>query len=104
MNFRNFLRANTFTSGIIIALVTPALTLILLVPLFRLLMHLTGNNHFTDNQGILLLSIVPNILLMRYFLIKVHDENTAKALLAVSTGLVILFFIFIHNHPFEFPF
>ena len=76
----------------------------LLVPLFRLIMKVSGNNHFVDNQGILLLSIIPNILLIRYFIVKTHDEKTSKGLLFVSTVLVILFFIFIHNHPFEFPY
>lgn len=104
MSIKNFLRANTFISGAIIALVTPLITLVILVPLIRLIMQLSGNNHFTDNQGILLLSIVPSILLVRYYLVKAQDLNTAKGMVAITTGLVILFFIFVHNHPFEFPF
>ena len=103
MNFRNILRSNTYLTGIAIAMIAPVITLILLVPIFRLIMQLSGNNHFVDNQGVLLLSIVPNILLIRYFTVKAHDENTGKGLVAVSLVLVILFFMFIHNHPFEFP-
>ena len=104
MNVRTILRTNTYITGIIIALTAPIITLILLVPIFRLIMQVSGNNHFVDNQGILLLSVVPNILLIRYYIVKAQDEKTGKGLLAASMVLVVLFFIFVHNHPFEFPF
>jgi hypothetical protein len=104
MSIRNLLRTNTYVTGIVIALLSPAITELMLIPVFRILMQLTGNNHFINNQGILLLSVVPNILFIRYFIVKAHDEKTIKGLVVITTALIILFFVFIHNHPFEFPF
>jgi hypothetical protein len=104
MNMKEVLRTNTYITGFIIALVAPVITLLMLIPIIRLIMQVTGNNHFVDNQGILLLGIIPNILFIRYFMVKVQDEKTAKGLTVITTILVILFFMFIHNHSFELPF
>jgi hypothetical protein len=104
MNIKSFVRSNTYSTGFIIALLVPAITLLLLIPFIRLIMQISDNNHFIDNQGILLLGIVPNILFIRYFMVKAQDEKTAKGLTVITTIFVILFFIFIHNHTFEFPF
>jgi hypothetical protein len=103
MNIKSILNNDTYISGLIIGFLSPLVTLVLLVPLFRLIMYLSGNNHFVDNQGILLLSIIPNILILRYLFLKAHHEKSVKSLVALSTLLVILFFAFVHNHPFEFP-
>jgi hypothetical protein len=104
MNIKEVLRTNTYITGFIIALVAPVITLLLMIPLIRLIMQVTGNNHFVDNQGILLLGIIPNILFIRYFMVKAQDEKTAKGLMVITAILVILFFMFIHNHSIELPF
>ncbi|NVO20469.1 MAG: hypothetical protein HXX13_12275 [Bacteroidetes bacterium] len=104
MNLRKLLRSNTYLTGILIGIISPIPTIAILALLFRLIMHLTGNHTFIDDRGILLLGIVPDILLIRYFLIKANDEKTARSLVFVTAVLVILFFMFIHNQPFNLPF
>lgn len=104
MNIKSILNNDNYIAGLVIGLFAPLFTLVLLLPLIRLIMYLTGNNHFVDNQGILLLCIIPNILILRYLFVKKNHEKSIKSLIALSALLVILFFAFVHNHPFEFPF
>ncbi len=102
MEIKKLFEINSYLSGFIQALLMPALGTALLLPFFRLLIRLTGS-HFIDDSGILLLSIIPNLLVMRYYIIKAGLENTGRGIIVVTLILVVLFFAFIHGHSFAFP-
>lgn len=103
MDLKRIFRNNSYLAGIIQGIVFPLITLAIILPLFRWIVHVTGNNHITDNNGILLLSFVPNFILLRYQMIKMDNEKTGKGLMVISALLIFFFFMFIHNRSFEFP-
>ena len=103
MEIKQLFRTNSYLPGIIQALLLPVLSTALLLPLFRLLIHLTGFQ-FIEDSGILLLSSIPNLLLMRYYLVKAQLEKTGRGMIVVTALEIFLFFAFIHGHPFTFPF
>jgi hypothetical protein len=45
-----------------------------------------------------------NLIIMRYYLIKLKFNKTGKALMILTIALMLLFFIFLKNSSFVLPF
>jgi hypothetical protein len=103
MSLKTFLRSDTYFTGIILALILPILSALLILPAGRIIIASSKSLHFFDS-GLFLLCLIPNLLFMRYFMVRVKEEKTGKALLALTVLLILLFFIFVHGHPFNLPF
>lgn len=102
MALKSFLRSDKYTTGIVLSLVLPILSALIVIPAGRLVLASSRNLSFFDS-GLFLLCLIPNLLFMRYYMVRVKEEKTGKALLGLTVVLIMLFFIFVHGHPFNIP-
>jgi len=103
MSFAKFLKSDHVIVGILLALIIPLLTACIVIPLGRLALAYSKNLSFFDS-ALFLLCLIPNLLLMRYYIVRVKLEKTGKSILGITVLLILLFFIFIHGRPFNLPF
>jgi len=103
MSITRFLKSDNIINGILLGLVIPLLTALIVIPAGRLAMSVSENLSFFDS-ALFLLCLIPNLLLMRYYLVRAKLEKTGKSILGVTVILILLFFIFVHGHPFNLPF
>lgn len=102
MALKSFLRSDKYTTGIVLSLILPILSALIVIPAGRLVLASSRNLSFFDS-GLFLLCLIPNLLFMRYYMVRVKEEKTGKALLGLTVVLIMLFFIFVHGHPFNIP-
>lgn len=103
MNLKSFLRSDQYTTGIVLAVILPVLAALIIIPVGRIVIASGKNISFFDSN-LFLLCLIPNLLFMRYYMVKVKEERTGKALLGLTVLQIMLFFIFVHGHPFNLPF
>ena len=104
MSINNWLKKDELSLGVLIGLVAPLPVAVLFAVILRLIqinIHILGNTRITD---MLLLGVGTNLLIMRYYIIKLKFENTAKGLIIVSFIIILLFFIFLKNNTLTLPF
>jgi len=104
MSIKDWLKKDELSLGVLIGLVTPLPVAVLFAVILRLIqinIHILGNTRITD---MLLLGVGTNLLIMRYYIIKLKFENTAKGLIIVSFIIILLFFIFLKNNTLTLPF
>jgi hypothetical protein len=89
------IKKDKYINGIIMAILLPVITSCLVLPAGRLLTFFDSN--------ILLLSLIPNLLFMRYYIVKAQFERTGKGILIITVLLMAAYFIFAHGHPFNLP-
>jgi len=92
------LRQDSFWMGLILGLLVPAIifgTLELII--FFLPQEIKTANVFTL-QRLILISIIPNVLLLRYYLLKLKYDLTGRGILAI-TFVVGIIFVIIHFLP-----
>jgi len=87
-------KKDSYLLGSLLAFLIPAVLSALLV-LFESLQQSAGNPGFHINKEWFLACIIPNLLLIRYFLINRSMEKSGRAMIAVSMILIFLFFIFL---------
>ena len=86
-------RRDNLWMGMILGLVIPVLLFALLWGIVFLVEKFSGEIPLITNQKILLLSIVPNLFLLRYYLIKLKYDLTGRGILAITFLLAIVFVI-----------
>ena len=104
MSIKDWLKKDELSLGVLIGLVAPLPVAVLFAVILRLIqinIHILGNTRITD---MLLLGVGTNLLIMRYYIIKLKFENTAKGLIIVSFIIILLFFIFLKNSTLTLPF
>lgn len=104
MSIENWLKNDKLSLGILIALVIPLPIAVLFATILRLIQinfHILGNTRITD---MLLLGIGMNLIIMRYYIIKLKFENTAKGIIIASFIIILLFFLFLKNSSLTLPF
>ena len=89
---REQLRRDNIWMGILLGLIIPAILFSLLTGIVCIVEHYTGEIEVVTSQKILLLSIVPNLFLLRYYLLKLKYDLTGRGILT-STFLVAILFI-----------
>ena len=92
MALKSFLRSDEYTTGIVLSLVLPILSALIVIPAGRLVLASSRNLSFFDS-GLFLLCLIPNLLFMRYYMVRVKEEKTGKALLGLTVVLIMLLFI-----------
>lgn len=102
MKIKEVFSRDSYLHGALLALLVPVLAILIIIPAGRLVLMTTESLSFYDS-GILLLCLIPNLLLMRFFMVKAKLERTGKSILGITVILIMLFFIFVHKHPFNFP-
>jgi hypothetical protein len=103
MSVRSLLKLDNYMIGGVLGILLPLITSCLVIPIGRLVIHSSKNLAFFDSN-ILLLCLIPGLLVMRYYIVKVHLEKTGKGLLIMTVFFMVAYFIFAHKHPFNFPF
>jgi RsiW-degrading membrane proteinase PrsW (M82 family) len=87
------LRKDSFWMGLLLGFIIPALIFGLLQLIILFLPHkLIDANVFTL-QRLILISIIPNIILLRYYLLKLKYDLTGRGILAVTFIIGIIFAI-----------
>jgi hypothetical protein len=102
--FKKWLHNDKISLGIILGLVAPipvVLLFMVLLRLFQTYMHLFVRVRDAD---MFLLGLAVNLIIMRYYFVKLKFEKTGKTLLVLSVILILLFFVFLKNSTFTFPF
>jgi hypothetical protein len=87
------LRQDSFWMGLLLGALIPAVIFGLLkLIVFFLPDKIQDANIFTL-QRLLLISIIPNVLLLRYYLLKLKYDLTGRGILAVTFVIAIIFAI-----------
>lgn len=104
MAISKWLKQDKISLGILLGFIIPFPVALLFAAIIRLLQYSFHVLNSIRDVDILLLGIAVNLVIMRFYFIRYKCMNTGKGLLIVSASLVILFFIFIRNSNFVFPF
>ena len=100
----DWLKEDKFVLGLLIGLIIPVPFALFFGAVLRLVQksfNILGNVRDVD---ILLLGIGVNLLILRYYLINVRAENTAKGVLLLTVIMILSFFLFLKNTNFAVPF
>ena len=87
------LRRDSMWMGIFLGLLLPAVLFSILEGLLAIVEHYTGKIDIVDIKKLILLSIVPNLFLLRYYLLKLKYDLTGRGILAATFVLGIVFAI-----------
>ncbi|MCF8332010.1 MAG: hypothetical protein K9H84_06125 [Bacteroidales bacterium] len=88
----NYFRKDTFTLGIILGLLVPAVLFVIIYYTNQYFEQL-ANKNFLKTNTIMLVSIVLNVFVLRYFLTHKDRDKTGRGVLMVTFVYAILFFI-----------
>lgn len=91
-NFVDKLRKDSMPMGLFIGFICPAICFGLLYAIITLVQHQTGAlNMDRMIQKLILLSVIPNVLLLRYYLVKLKYDLTGRGILLVTFAIALLF-------------
>ena len=91
-NFVDKLRRDSMPMGLFIGFICPAICFGLLYAIITLVQHQTGAlNMERMIQKLILLSVIPNVLLLRYYLVKLKYDLTGRGILVVTFAIAMLF-------------
>jgi len=88
------LRQDSFWMGLILGSIIPAIIFGLLELIIYFLPHQIKDASVFTLQRLILISIIPNILLLRYYLLKLKYDLTGRGILAITFVIGIIFAIF----------
>lgn len=91
------LKKDNFTFGVLLGLIAPLPVSMIFVGILTFLQQIVGILHHITISQMVLLSMAINLLLMRYYLVKLKYENTGKGLLLITIAIVIVYLIFISS-------
>ena len=87
------LRQDTLWMGLILGLLIPAIIFGLFELIIYLLPHQIKDSNVFTSQRLILISIIPNVLLLRYYLLKLKYDLTGRGILAITFIIGIVFVI-----------
>ena len=87
------LRKDSFWMGILLGFIIPAFIFGLLELILAFLPYQIKIANIFSLQRLILISILPNVLLLRYYLLKLKYDLTGRGILAVTFIIGILFII-----------
>ncbi|MDR1112676.1 MAG: hypothetical protein LBL18_02805 [Bacteroidales bacterium] len=93
MSIREQLRRDNFWLGFLTGLLVPAAIFGILYLIVSIIEHYTGKMEIVSIQKIILLSILPNLFLLRYYLLKLKYDLTGRGIVTVTFLIGILFAI-----------
>lgn len=93
-NFVDKLRRDSMPMGLFIGLICPAVCFGILYGIIALVQQKTGALQMDRMiQKLILLSVIPNVLLLRYYLVKLKYDLTGRGILLVTFAIAMLFAI-----------
>mgnify|MGYP003517072876 FL=1 len=91
-NFVEKLRKDSLPMGLLIGFICPAIFFGILYAVITLVQHQTGTLQMDRMvQKLILLSVVPNVLILRYYLVKLKYDLTGRGILLVTFAIAMLF-------------
>lgn len=91
-NFVEKLRRDSLPMGLFIGFICPAIFFGILYAVITLVQHQTGALQMERMiQKLILLSVVPNVLILRYYLVKLKYDLTGRGILLVTFAIAMLF-------------
>ncbi|MBQ9509218.1 MAG: hypothetical protein IJR53_07375 [Bacteroidales bacterium] len=91
-NFVEKLRRDSLPMGLFIGFICPAIFFGFLYAVITLVQHQTGALQMDRMvQKLILLSVVPNVLILRYYLVKLKYDLTGRGILLVTFVIAMLF-------------
>ena len=91
-NFVDKLRRDSLPMGLIIGFVCPAVLFGILYAIVVIVQQHTGALNIEKMiQKLILLSVIPNVLLLRYYLVKLKYDLTGRGILLVTFAIAMLF-------------
>ncbi|HLN52084.1 MAG TPA: hypothetical protein VK212_00150 [Lentimicrobium sp.] len=97
----SFWKNDNFFVGVTVGLILTGVTVLLLVIIVPLIYQFAGLSN--PSVKILLLSVVPAIVLMRYYMRKLQFNRSGSGMLTVVFISIILYFAFIASKMDQFP-
>ena len=93
-NFVEKLRRDSLPMGLFIGFICPAVFFGIMYGIIMLVQHQTGALNIDKMiQKLILLSVVPNVLILRYYLVKLKYDLTGRGILAVTFVIGLVFAI-----------
>jgi RsiW-degrading membrane proteinase PrsW (M82 family) len=92
------LRQDSFWMGLILGFLIPAIIFGVLELVIYFLPHEIMNANVFTLERLILICIIPNVLLLRYYLLKLKYDLTGRGILAITFIIGIIFAI-IHFLP-----
>lgn len=91
-NFVEKLRRDSLPMGLFIGFICPAIFFGILYAVITLVQHQTGALQMDRMvQKLILLSVVPNVLILRYYLVKLKYDLTGRGILLMTFAIAMLF-------------
>ena len=87
------LRQDSLITGMILGLVLPLILFIILWAIIVFIGKTIGVHHLVSLDKLILLSLVINLITMRYYLLKLKYDKTGRGILVVTFILGIAFFL-----------
>jgi len=88
------LRQDSFWMGLILGFLIPAIIFGVLKLVIHFLPHEIMDAKVFTLQRLILISIIPNVILLRYYLLKLKYDLTGRGILAITFVVGIIFVIF----------
>jgi len=104
MKIPGWLKNDKISLGVLIGLVIPlpvALFFAVVLRLVQINFHILARTRMTD---MLLLGLAVNLIVMRYYFLKLKFENTGKGIMIVTLIIILAFFLFLKNSNLSLPF
>ena len=101
---KKWLNNDKISLGLILGLIIPVPISLVFAAILRLVQVnflILGETRLVN---MLLLGVALNIILMRYYILNLKFTNTAKGLIISTLAIVLVFFLFLKNSNFTFPF
>lgn len=89
-----FLKKDSFWLGILLGLVLPGILYLILHYINISIENKVSNRPYLTDSMVQILSLIINLLMMRYYLIRLKADKTGRGILLVTFVAGILFFIF----------
>jgi hypothetical protein len=103
MQLKKWLNSDKYSLGIILGLIIPVPATIVFLLLLRLIQNYLQTFVRVRDTDILLIGMIANLIIMRYYLVKLRFEKTGKSMMILTVIMIISFFIFLKNSNFVFP-
>ena len=89
----NFFKKDTYYLGALVGIILPVIVYGLLYLIDSVYLNSFGNHMVKQMDYLYLLSIVWNIIALRYFYLNVKKEKAGAGILLVSLIIVVLYFL-----------
>lgn len=90
-------KKDSYILGALMAIVSPAVTFGFLYLLLLLLETVLSKGAILNEKNLILLSLIPNLIILRIYFVKYKFDKTGKGVLLITFILFILFFVFFHE-------